>query len=148
MKNKISTGRIIIAGIIFAVIAEIIHSIGAYASMKYYTMPEYFPVWSKIMMPSAGPPPTSFMIYGLVFSFITGFLLAMVYSVIKEGIPAKALNKKGLIFGLLLFLIAGIPGALSMYLLINLPIALIIGWTIEDLIVYLVGGIVIARINK
>jgi hypothetical protein len=148
MKNKISTGRIIIAGIIFAVIAQIIHTIGAYASIKYYTMPEYFPVWSKLMMPTAGPPPTSFMLYSLLFSFIGGFLIALVYSVIKEGIPANTVNKKGLVYGLLLFLAAGIPSALGMYLLINLPIALIIGWTIESLIVYLIGGIVIARINK
>lgn len=147
-KSKISFGRILIAGILYAVIAQIIHTIGAMLSMSYYLMSDYFPVWSKLMMPSAGPPPASFMYYGIAFGLITGILLALVYSVIKGAVPGKQVYKKGIVYGMLLFLAAGVPGALSMYLLINLPAGLIWGWTVEFLVIYLLGGMAIAKIVK
>ena len=148
MAKNINIWRVLISGVIFAVISQIVHTIGSIATMKYYLMGEYLPVWSRIMMPNAGPPPASFFAYGVAFALITGILLAIVYNMISKSISGKSAAKKGLMYGLLLFFAAGIPGALSMYLIINLPIALIISWTVEGLAIYLLGGMVIAKINK
>jgi len=99
------------------------------------------------MMPAAGPPPVSFTMYSIAFGLIGGILISLVYGVIKGGIPGNTLAKKGLVYGLLLFLVAGIPGSLAMFLLINLPVMLILLWAIEGLIIYLLGGMIIAKIN-
>ena len=149
--------KIIVAGIIIAIISQIIHTIEAYATMDFYVDPnlcDFDPttgeigvcVWSKIMMPTAGPPPTEFYYYSIVFAIITGIIYALVYAMIKKSIPGK-IPKKGLYFGFLLFLL-GIPHFLSMYLLINLPSLLIVYWVIFGLIVNLINGVIIAYIVK
>jgi hypothetical protein len=56
--------------------------------------------------------------------------------------------RKGLQFGGMIFLIAGIPSILSMYLLINLPRGLLATWTITTLILYLIGGVLATKLMK
>ncbi|MEW6295364.1 MAG: hypothetical protein AB1467_03670 [Candidatus Diapherotrites archaeon] len=140
--------QIIIAAIIFTVIGYIIHILGAMASMSYYLDPNYFAVWSKIMMPAAGPPPAEFTYYSIAFGFIAALLYAIVYSEIKKAVPGKDATEKGLNYGLILFLVAAIPSSLSMILLINLPAMLVVEWAIESLIIFLLGGMTIAKIVK
>ncbi len=100
------------------------------------------------MMPTAGPPPASFYLYSILFSIIAGILFAFVYVVIREGIPGKSILEKGLTYGLLVFFVGGIPGYLATYLLINLPTMLIFYWSIEGLVIDLLGGVIIAWINR
>jgi len=105
-------------------------------------------VWSKIMMPGAGPPPVQFYYYSIAFSFIAGLIYSFVYSRINTAFKGNAIQK-GLKYGFGLFLVAGIPFFFSMYLLINLPVGLLISWLfIEGLVTYLIAGIVIAKIVK
>ncbi len=139
--------KIIAAGIVFAIIAQIIHYVEAYTTMDFYMDETYFTVWSKIMMPTAGPPPTEFYYYSIVFGIITGIIYAVVYVMIKKSVPGKTIVKQGLYFGFFLFLL-GIPHFLSMYLLINLPTMLLVYWAITGLVVNLIGGVVIAGIVK
>ena len=151
------TWKIIVSGIVFAIIAQIIHTIESIATMSFYTDPKYFSVWSVIMMPKQGPPPTDFYIYSIVFGIIAGIIYAVVYEMIKKSLPVGTVFKQGLFsgttfkhgfyFGLLLFLIS-IPMSLTMYLLINLPAMLLVYWSISGLIVDLIGGVAIARIMK
>ncbi len=140
--------KLILAAIVFMIIAQVIHTIEAQVTMNYYTDPAYFAVWSKIMMPTAGPPPVEFYYYSLTFTFITGLIFAGIYAVIAKGIPGKTLAKKGLIYGLLIWLISGIASALSMFLLINLPIDLIAYWTVTGLIINLIAGVAVSKILK
>jgi len=139
--------RIIGAGIVFAIIAQVMHTIEAFLTMNYYTMPDYFAVWSKVMMPTAGPPPMEFYVISIVFGIITGVIFAAVYSMFKDNVPGAG-TKKGLCYGGILFLVAGIPFGLTMYLLINLPMMLLVWWNIFSLIIYLIGGIVIEKIVR
>lgn len=140
--------QIVIAAILFTLIAQIVHGIGAQFAMSFYTDPNYFPVWSKLMMPSAGPPPASFMIYGLIFGLISALIYAGVYDRLKNSVPGDGIVNKGLFYGLILFLVGVIPGYLSLYLLINLPALLIFYWAVEGLVIDLAGGIVIAAIVR
>ncbi len=142
---KPSFWKVLLGGVIFAVIAQIIHSIGAFATMSYYTLPDYFTVWSKLMMPTAGPPPTSFYVYSLLFNLITGLLLIAGYIWVEGSLKSHGW-KKGAKFGLLLFLLAGIPGALGMFLTINLPVALVVSWAIEGLVIGVLSGMCFAKL--
>jgi len=139
--------KIIIAGIVFAIIAQIIHIAESMATMNFYTDPAYFGVWSKIMMPTHGAPPTEFYIYSIVFSLISGIIYALIYTVISKSITAKTILKQGLYFGFILYAI-GIPWSLTMYLLINLPVILLVAWSITSLIIDLIFGVIVVRLMK
>lgn len=138
--------KLLIAGIAFAIIGQMIHTIEAFATMQYYMLPEYWPVWSKIMMPGPGPPGASFYAASLIFGIITGTLVAFVYSKVKAVLPGKAALNKGVYYGLMLSMVAGLPGTLSMFLLFNLPLELVASWTVTSFAVNILGGIVIAKI--
>ncbi len=141
-------GRIVLAGAIFMAISYVIHMLGAFVDMGYYTDPNYFKIWSKLMMPTAGPPPMEFTLYSLLFSLIGGILFALVYYYVKDAIKIKGAVKKGLFYGLLIVLIALIPGSLSMILLFNLPLLLVVSWAVQGAIVYLLSGMVTAKLFK
>lgn len=106
----------------------------------------YFHVWSKLMMPAEGPPPMSFFYYSVIFGIITGILIACVYAIVR-GVPGGGI-KRGLVYGFLMFLVTGVPSSLSLYLLVNLPSALIVYWGFENLVTYLLGGAVFGRLIK
>jgi hypothetical protein len=145
---KVSFWKILVAGILFAIISFAIHSLGAFLGMSYYTDSTYSQVWSKLMMPAEGPPPPSFMIYSFIFSLIAGILIALVYAWIMKGLKGKSGVSKGIFYGFMLFLVAGIPCFLSLYLLINIPVMLNFMWLVEGLIVYLIGGLIIGALVK
>ena len=142
---KLNFARIIGAGIIFAILSQIIHTLGSIPTMSFFMDPTYYPVWSKIMMPTEGPPPPSFFYAAIIFAIINGILLALVYAIIRGGIPGKGV-KRGVVYGFLIFLVAGVPGALMLYLLINLPSALIAYWALENLIIALIGGTIFGKL--
>lgn len=141
-------GKIVLAAVVFTIIAQIVHSIGAYMTMDYYLDPNYFAVWSNIMMPTAGPPPAEFYYYSIAFNFITGLIFAFIYTKVKDVIKSKKIWMVGKKYGIGVWLIASVPGALSMHLLINLPAMLIVTWSISSLIVYVLAGIATAKIMK
>jgi len=148
MAIKISWPGILAVAIAYVIIGQIVYIIGAMADMGYYTDPSYFAVWSKTMMPTAGPPGMEFYIMSMAFQFISGLLFALVYTIVSKSIPGKGWKNKGLMYGFLVFLIAGIPSTLSMILLINLPLGLILSWMLQGLVSYLLVGLVTAKILK
>ncbi|MFC1562956.1 hypothetical protein ACFL4Z_02795 [candidate division KSB1 bacterium] len=146
--KKVCISRWIISILSLLILNQIVHGLCAGIGMGYYTDPQYFDVWSKLMMPQPGPPPASFMFYSILFNLITSFFFVFVYLIISESIPGTGLVKKGLFYGLIVFMLSGISGALGMLLLINLPSGLIVLWTIESLIICIIGGILVAKIAK
>ena len=134
--------------VIFVILSQVVHNLGAVIGMKYYLMAQYFPVWSKLMADQAGPPPSSFYLYSLLFGLIGGILLAIVYLIIEKSLRGKNSALKGLFFGLLVIMAAQIPGTLAMILLINLPVFLIVSWLIEGSLIYLLSGMIFAVLLK
>ncbi|MDD5337467.1 MAG: hypothetical protein PHS02_03200 [Candidatus ainarchaeum sp.] len=133
-----------ITAVVMAMIAEVVHTVESILTMGFYTDPAYFQLWSKLMMPAAGPPPLSFFIYSIVFALIGWFFFAYAYAVLGGALKAKGCMK-GLKFGALVFLVAGLSCTLMLYLLINLPMALLASWTVSSLLLYLIGGVVAER---
>lgn len=140
--------KIGIFAIVMTIIGFLMHVVESILTMRYYTDPSYFAVWSKVMMPVAGPPPTSYFILSILFSLVGWILFAFVYAKLGGVLKQKDFIKKGLKFGALIFLIAGLPFTLTMYLLINIPPMLLISWMISGLALYLVGGILAAKLIK
>jgi hypothetical protein len=143
-----SLKNVLISAVLFLIVSQIVHILFSFVGMGYYLDPAYADVWSKIMMPGPGPPPAEFYYYSIAFGFITALIYVIVYTKFKSAVPGDTPAKKGLNYGIWLIFIAGtIPGYLAMYLLINLPIALIGIWAAESLIIALLGGIIIAKFN-
>ena len=69
---KIDLKKVLLASLAYTIVAMIIRQIEAVLTMRYYLMPEYFGVWSQVMMPTAGPPPPSF--FTTSTSFAPGLL--------------------------------------------------------------------------
>jgi hypothetical protein len=148
MTTKKSAALFLVAAVLITAISFLISTAGAYADMSYYMDANYFGVWSKLMMPTAGPPPVEFTYISIVFSLITALIFCFVYIKIKNVFSTKTTTKAGLIYGCGVFLIAGIPSTLSLILLINLPLALIISWAVQSLVMYLISGIIAAKLIK
>ncbi|MFH1473281.1 MAG: hypothetical protein ABIE55_00125 [Candidatus Aenigmatarchaeota archaeon] len=140
--------RIIIAAIVFAIIAQVIHTVESMLTMDFYMDEAYLGVWSKLMMPVAGPPPAEFFYVSIVSGVIIALIYAAVYDLVNNSLSGKTTIKKGLQYGIILFLMVQIPGLLAMYLLVNLPAMLLVYWGISSLVISLIGGIVIAKIVK
>lgn len=145
-KKKVDWKKVVLAAVVFTIIAQLVHSIFAFIGMDYYLKKAYFSVWSKLMMPTAGPPPSSFYLYSLLFGFVSALIYAYLYNWLKGCLEGKTAIEKGLCYGLILFFLGSLPGYLSLILLINLPMGLIGLWVIESLIVSLAGGIAIVKI--
>ncbi|VVB98351.1 Uncharacterised protein [uncultured archaeon] len=137
-----------IAAVAMTVVAQVVHTLESIFTMGYYSDPNYFSTWSKLMMPTAGPPPASFFAYSIAFALVGWALFSFAYAKLGSAVKEKDAIWKGLKFGALVFLVAGIPGTLTMYLLINIPVALLVSWMLSGLALYLVGGIVAAKLIK
>ena len=133
---------IIIGGILFVVASQIILMGEVIATMDIYMMPEYFPVWSKLMMPDMGPPPAIFYAISISVSVGLSLLYSTVFHILRNGIPGTGI-RKGFNYGILLFLLSSFPSMLGMWLLINLPTKFFVAGLVFGIIHYLVGGVII-----
>jgi len=146
--TQVKAWRILVAALLFMLVGQIVHTVGAMATMGYYMDERYAAIWSRVMMPKPGPPPVSFHIYSIVFGFIAGIMFAFVYAVVRPSVPGSSAAAKGLVYGLLIFLVAAVPSYLTLFLLINVPPGLLRMWTACDLVVYLIAGMLTAVVER
>jgi len=139
---------ITISIVLMTAISQIVHSAVSMAFMDFYTNPDYFQVWSKVMMPYAGPPPITFYYWAIGLGIFTWSLFAISFLLIKKNLPGNSVLKKGLFFGLIAFMISGLSGGLSYFLYINIPIPLILIWSLEGLSTFLINGVIAASIIR
>lgn len=147
-KKKVNIVNILGVGVLYAFFAQVVHTVMAWVGMAYYQDPDYFCVWSNIMMPTAGAPPASFLYISLIFGTLTGILFALVYHIIKDSIPVKNREEKGVLYGLMVFLVSGLPNSMMLFLLINLPVPLVALWAVESWVIAMIGGIIVAEVIK
>ncbi|MCX6732713.1 MAG: hypothetical protein NTV98_04190 [Candidatus Roizmanbacteria bacterium] len=145
--TKINWGKVFIVGIIYTVVATLIHQLEAMISLKYYMMPEYFAVWSRTMMPIAGPPPMDFFVKSTIMTITSGISLALVYCYIRDMLP-KNIKERVLLFADLLAGLQFIFFILPVYLLFNLPIGLLINWFISGFLILVITSYLCVKILK
>ena len=133
-----------LGALVFLIIATVVRQVEAFLTMGYYVDPRYFGVWSKVMMPSAGPPPLSFFVLSIVFNYLTGLFVVGVYQIIKDEFGqdywAKAIDSAGLFWkaGVFFFI-------LPVYLMFNVPLMLLVSWLISSAVIFLFMGMYLAR---
>ena len=145
--KKIQWKKVLTAGFAYLVIAFVVRQAEVVLTMKYYLMPEYFGVWSKLMMPKAGPPPTSFFITSILFSYITGVGLAAFYDYIKS-LLSKDKWPKVFCFTKIVVGLSFVLFSLPTYLLFNLPFMLLIWWFVSSVVVFFLTAVFFVKVLK
>lgn len=145
--KKVRWGKVIVSGLIFLIIATIVRQIEVFVTLDYYKDPQYFGVWSTLMMPKAGPPPPGFIITSLLFSLITGIILAAFYDFIKTLLPK---NKWGRIicYTEIIVELSIVFFTLPAILLFNLPLMLHLSWLVSGVLIIFLSSIVFVKILK
>ena len=138
--------RIIGVAILLTVVATVVHTVEAMWNMPYYTDEAHFGVWSKVMMPDAGPPGDGFYMLSLLADFITALIYIWAFHYVYSSLKGKGWVARGLHFALLIFLVAVVPGTMATYLLINLPLPLILCWGVSGLSIAVFDGLIISRL--
>ncbi len=142
-----NVGKAVLVAILLTIVGFVIRAIETMLTMDYYMDPAYFTVWSRVMMPAAGPPPPEFTYLSLAFGFIIALVYIWAYKTVELALSSvDGWLRKGLLFGVLVFLIGVVPASLSLYLLINLPPGLLAWWTVSGLLIAFIDGIVIAKL--
>ncbi|MCZ7355355.1 MAG: hypothetical protein O8C66_15230 [Candidatus Methanoperedens sp.] len=137
--------QVVLSAIIYTIMAQVINIVGTIFTMSYYTDPANFRLWSRLMMPGNGPPGTEFFVASIAIGFLVGMIFAGAYSFLKGSIPGKGFTK-GINFGLLLYLVSGVPFTLTTYLLLAVPALLLLDWAVSSLVIYLIIGAAFAKI--
>ncbi|MFA4982926.1 MAG: hypothetical protein WC588_01790 [Candidatus Micrarchaeia archaeon] len=135
-----------IAACAYAAISQIVYFFGATFDMGYYTDPANAQIWSKVMMPDAGPPPMEFYLLSLMLGFATGLLYALAFTFVHRSIKAKNALETGLRFGLFIFAMVSVTGFVSMSLLLAIPAGLQFSWLVQGLVTSLASGLVYAKV--
>lgn len=145
--TKINWAKVLLTGVIFTVISFVLRQVETMLTLKYYMDPAYFGVWSKFMMPTAGPPPTSFMIMSIVFTFVSGVSITLIYYYMRDILAGKGFMK-AFYFADILIATSFVFFTLPVYLLFNVPVGLLIWWFVDEFIVLVAGSWVIVKIIK
>jgi len=145
--KKFPWSKIVFSSILFMVIAFVLRQFEAILTMKYYLMPEYFSIWSKVMMPKAGPPPASFMYTSLLVTFLSGFAYAYIYAQVKESLP-KAFWTRVFCYADILVAASLVTFILPTYLMFNVPMGLLVSWFISSFVISILGSIVFVKMIK
>lgn len=135
--------KIVIPGLLAAVLMTIVGmGIGmifnaAVPSLgEEYMNPAIFRAWDEPLMQLF-----------FVYPFILGFALAWVWDKVK-GLIKGNMWKRGLVFGLVFFLIGSIPGMFISYSTFQVSFLMVLSWTLNGLTNGVISGWVFAKLNK
>ena len=131
-------GKILIAALALSVFGMIFGALTCGWLFNWVYKLEPTNVWK----PMAGPPGLAFQIGGLLLNMV----LAVVYALLRKGIPGKNKLAKGIVFGLCVWAVGMLPGMFSTYFFMTVATGAVIYWTILGLIELPLKGLIIAVI--
>ena len=105
-----------------------------------------FPINSAYMdLPIWKNPPN--IIAGMIFDIINGFIVVLIYNLIKESIPFESW-KKGTIYGIIMGLFRVAMMAFTTIVIYNVPIVLVIANLVSGFIEIIVLGILTVFLSE
>ncbi len=90
---------------------------------------------------------TSNMLGSNIVSLIGCLVFVCVFTILYKGIPGKGI-KKGLYYGLLVWLVGAAVGMATMPFYMTISTTVIIYWILQALVINLVKGAIVAKIFK
>jgi hypothetical protein len=129
--------RGILAGISFGIISE------AFGWLIYGLL---FAKWGEQASHLSRPMESLTWRIGMPLAdIINGLMIALAFALLYKGIPGTGL-KKGLVFGLILWLIVGLAGQLFWYTMSPIPFMLLVAGWLQILIAMSLGGLAVSAI--
>jgi len=98
-------------------------------------------------MPSSEMPGAEFHLASLAIAFATGLIFAVAFQKTAKIIECRQACKKGACFGTASFFITTLPVTGAMLLNLAIPIALAASWAVQGLVVNVLGGIAMAKLD-
>lgn len=142
---KIHWGKVLLLGFLFTIISVVVRQVEMSLTMGYYTDPRYFGVWSRLMMPVAGPPPAEFFIISTIATFFTGIAITIIYYYLKEYLP-KGYYHRSFFFADLLVATSFVFFTLPTLLLFNVPWSLVAIWFVSSFITIVVNSLLVVKV--
>ncbi len=130
--------KILIAGVAVTVFNMIVGSLTCGGVFNWVYTLEPTNVWK----PMDGPPGLMFMLGSLILNII----LAIVYAILRKGIPGNNKWIKGLVYGLCVWAVGMLPGMLMTYFFMTVAPTVLVYWTLLGLIQTPLEGLIIAAI--
>jgi hypothetical protein len=131
-------GKILIAALAVSLFSAVFAGVTCGWLFNWVYKLEPINVWK----PMDGPPGIAFQIG----SFVLNVIIAIVYALLRNGIPGKNRITKGLVFGLCVWAVGMLPGMFSTYYFMTVATGVVIYWTILGLVEIPIKGIIIAAI--
>lgn len=145
--RKIHWRKVWVAAFAYLVIAFVFRQIEVVLTMDFYKNPEYFGVWSRLMMPMTGPPPISFFVASFIFTYLTGVTLAALYEFIKPLLP-KEVKVRFYVYSKIVIVLAAVFFTLPVWLLFNVPLNLLVIWFTTALVTIMCATVAFIWILK
>ncbi len=130
--------RILIAGIAAAVLSAVVGGLTCGWLFRWVYDLEPTNVWKPMECPPG--------VETYVGILVLGILLAVVYALLKKGIPSKNVVGKGIVFGLCVWVVGILPGMWATYSFMTVNTTFVIYMTLHGLVMSPIKGIVIAAI--
>ena len=90
---------------------------------------------------------TGNMIWAVLLGLVPAILFTVVFVILYKGIPGKGI-KKGINYGILVWLVSAFGGLMAMPFYMTISVTVIIYWIIQGLVVNIVNGMIVAAIYK
>lgn len=91
--------------------------------------------------------PASWWIILFVLNIVLAITFAFVYALIEKELPGNGI-RKGLSFGIIVWMVGPIPALVTMYLMMNIANGALLYFTLQSLFEWLVYGSVISLVYK
>ncbi len=90
---------------------------------------------------------TSWLISMGMIRILISIVTTLGFAILYTGLPFKG-AKKGIVYGLLIWLIGLLPSRILLYLSMNISASIIIYWILNELVSYMLLGAVIGILYK
>jgi len=131
-------GKILIAAVVALVFSAILGALTCGGIFSWVYKLEPTNVWK--------PTYASLGLAFFIGSFLLNIILAVVYALLRKGIPGKNKLVKGLVFGLSVWAVGMLPGMFCTYYFMTVATGVVIYWTILGLVEMPIKGLIIAAI--
>ncbi len=131
-------GRLIVSSVANTVLGSIVGALtcGGIFSWVYKLEP------TNVWRPMEGAPGISFM----VGVFVINLIFAVVYALLKNGLPGEKNWIKGSVFGLCVWSVGILPGMFFTYYFMTVATTVLVYWLVTDLIMLPIRGLIVAVI--
>lgn len=130
--------KVLIATIVVSVFNFIVGALTCGGLFSWVYKVEPVNVWK--------PMTNAILPYMIAEILIVNLLFVVVYALIQKGVPGKNKFTKGLIYGLLVWLVGLVPGMLATAIYMTVSKVVILYWTVWGLIVSPLKGIIASAI--